>query len=80
MQATQAIIEGNLSAIRLHPDMAFKLALSEGSYVTVQQKNQRVKLLLMFDKRVPMNGAYIPGAMLAASGLSELFGPIEILK
>ncbi|MHB1949340.1 MAG: NADH-quinone oxidoreductase subunit NuoG [Gammaproteobacteria bacterium] len=80
LQATQAIIEGNLAAVRMHPGTAARLHLKETEPVIIKQHEGRVRLPVMFDKRVPENAMYIAGSIPATSGLSQLFGPIEIQK
>lgn len=80
LQATQAIVEGNLATVRMHPNTAHRLNVKETEPVTVQQHESRVRLPVMFDARVPVNAVYIAGGIPATSGLSQLFGSIEIHK
>ncbi len=80
LQATQAIIEGNLVAVRLHPDTAEQLHIKMADVVIASQGENRVKLSVLVDERIPLNAAYIPGGILATHSLSELYGPIEIHK
>lgn len=80
LQATQAIIEGNVAAVRMHPKTAAQLNVKETEPVIVKQLDGRVRLPVMFDERVPVNAVYIFGGIPATSSLSQLFGPIEINK
>lgn len=80
LQETQAIIQENLVAVRLHPETALQWQLNEATVVTVTQGNNRVRLPLLMDERVPVNAAYIAGGILATNDLTELYGPIEIHK
>lgn len=78
LQATQKIVEGELVAVRLHPETAQLLKLKEGIRVNVKQQNYQVRLPVVVDTRVPLRAALIAGGILASSGLSELFGKVEI--
>lgn len=80
LQATQPIIEGELSAVRIHPKTAAKLMLKEAEPVFVKQQDSKVRLPVIFDEKVPVDAAFIAGGILASSRLSELFGEIEIIK
>jgi NADH-quinone oxidoreductase subunit G len=80
LQSTQAIIEGNLVAARMHPSTAEQLKLKETEMVTVKQHEGRVRLPVVLDKRLPLGAVYIAGGISPTSGLSELYGPIEIHK
>ncbi len=80
LQATQDIIQGNLVAVRLHPDTANALDVKEADIVTAHQGVHRVRLPVLIDERVPPEAAYIAGGILATNELSELYGPIEIHK
>lgn len=80
LQATQPIIDGNLNVVRMHTRTAEKLHLKATEPVIVKQHEGRVRLPVMFDDRVPENAVYILGGIPATSGLSQLFGPVEIHK
>lgn len=80
LQATQAIIQENLVAVRLHSETAKELKINEADVVVAVQGNNRVKLPVLIDDRVPVHAAYIAGGILATNHLSELYGPIEIHK
>jgi NADH-quinone oxidoreductase subunit G len=80
LQATQAIVEGELAAIRLHPETAKTLKLSAGNEAIVTQREIRVHLPVIFDERVPLQCVAIAGAMTATDRLSELFGEVLITK
>ncbi len=80
LQEAQKIVEGDIEALRIHPAMAKQLALAVDEEVTVIQKDIRMHLKVSFDERVPMHAALIASGLPAASKLSELYGPIQILK
>lgn len=80
LQATQMIIQEHPVAVRLHSQTANRLQVNETDVVTVIQKNNRVRLPVLIDARVPVDAAYIAGGILATNELSELYGPIEIHK
>jgi NADH-quinone oxidoreductase subunit G len=78
LQAAEPVLEGVAAAVRLHPKTAAKMKLQEGTRVLVKQLHNEIKLPLIFDERLPLRVAYVPGAIAETSGLSELFGKIEI--
>src|SRR5579883_519334 len=80
LQATQPIIEGNVAVVKIHPLTAEKLHLKEMEPAIIKQFENRIRLTVIFDTRVPENAAYIAGGITATSGLSQLFGPVEIHK
>jgi NADH-quinone oxidoreductase subunit G len=80
LQATQAIIQENLVAVRLHSETAKELKVNEADVVIAIQGSHRVKLPVLIDERVPVNAAYIAGGILATHNLCELYGSIEIQK
>jgi NADH-quinone oxidoreductase subunit G len=79
LQATQAIVEGSLSAVRLHSESARKLQCTAGQVVDVMQGKDKVSLPVVIDDRVPLRAAFIANALPSTSGLSELFGEIQII-
>ena len=80
LQATQAILQDNVLAARLHPQTAERLQVKAADVVTAIQKNHRVRLPVVLDARVPLDAVYVAGAILAAGDPGELYGPIEIQK
>lgn len=78
LQATQEIIEGDLTTIRLHPKTAEKLQVKEHEKVIVKQKENQLHLSVLLDERIPENAAWIPGGITGTLGLSELFGEIKV--
>lgn len=76
LQAAQQIVEGELAAVRLHPESGFK----EGDIVTVQQQHGAVKLPVILDKRVPRRAAWIASGIAGTKELGEMFGKVEIKK
>jgi len=80
LQETQAIIEGELAAVRINSQAALDLKITSDEIVTVRQSGYSLKLPVKIDERVPMNAVFIPGGITATTSLSELFGPVEIIK
>jgi len=78
LQSAQMIREGDVVAIRMHPDAAAQLNLNEGNVVAVTQQGGSVNLPIVFDSRLPLRGVLIAGGIVETSGLNELFGPVEI--
>ncbi len=80
LQQAQAIIEGELAAIRIHPKTALKNHIHESDLIWVKQDKHKVRLAVIFDKRVAEEALYIPAAISATTALTDLFGSIEIDK
>lgn len=80
LQETQAIMEGNLATIRLNPNKAHELELKERDLVIVDQHQGRARLPVEFDNRIPENAVFIASGVSETSGLSQLFGTVEIHK
>lgn len=80
LQETQSLLEGELAAIRIHPKTAERFGLVLGQDVVVQQRDIRVHLPVVLDERIPLHSAFIASGLPATSGLSELFGPVQLLK
>ncbi len=80
LQVTQAIIEGELACVRMHPEMAQKLLITEGDQVFVKQNNATIPLPVVFDRRVPLHAVSIAGGIPSTCDLSELFGSVEVYK
>ncbi|HSW68677.1 MAG TPA: NADH-quinone oxidoreductase subunit NuoG [Gammaproteobacteria bacterium] len=80
LQAAQNIIQGNLIAVRLHPQTAEELGVKEADYVMVSEDKHRIRLPVLIDKRVPPRAVYVAGGILATNELGELYGPIEVQK
>lgn len=78
LQATQAIVEGELVAVRLHPETAKRLQLAEGEIAVVTQQDYALRLPVVLDERVPLRGALIAGGLREMRELSELFGVVHI--
>ncbi len=78
LQKMQNIVEGELASVRMHPEVAKKLAYDEGMKVRIKQHEYSVELPIVFDKRVPEHAVLIAGGIEATRGLMELFGAVEI--
>ncbi len=79
LQKTQAIIDGELAAVRVNAQTATELGLSAGNMARVKQNGSEVKLPVVIDERVPLQAVFIAGGIMATKELSELFGRIEVL-
>lgn len=80
LQQAQAIIEGEVASVRLHPETAKQLGIEEGSVVKVKQAAAVVELAVLLDARVATEAAWIAGGIPATRQLGELFGEVEISK
>lgn len=81
LQATQEIMDGPSSNVRLHPETAEKLKLADGDAVKVrQQQSGTVKLTVALDKRIAKDAAWIASGIPATRHLGELFACVEIEK
>lgn len=80
LQSTQVIMEGNVATVRMHPNTAQQLQVKEMEVVMVKQCEQAMKLPVMLDEKLPEKAVWIASGVLASSGLSELFGMVEVVK
>ncbi|MDR3477124.1 MAG: NADH-quinone oxidoreductase subunit NuoG [Gammaproteobacteria bacterium] len=80
LQAAQPILEGIVASVRIHPATAAKLQLQEGEMVTVKQKQGQIRLPVRLDDKSSERGVYIAGGIIETSGLSELYGALELQK
>lgn len=80
LQETQGIIEKEIAAVRMHPEMAKTLLVTEGEKVFVKQHDATIQLSVAFDSRVPHYAVWIAGGIPSTSDLSELFGSIEVYR
>lgn len=81
LQATQVIMEGDVNTVRIHPETARKLQLSDGDRVKISQSPDSVcELPISFDERVAKDAAWIAGGIETTSELGNLFGDVMIEK
>ncbi|MCD6039189.1 MAG: nqo3 [Gammaproteobacteria bacterium] len=80
LQSTQAIIEGELLAVRMNPQTARELKVTSEEKIKVRQQGGELSLPVIFDKRVPPRALSIFGGLAATTELGELFGAIEVIK
>lgn len=80
LQDMQKVVDQHLGAVRIHPDMMKKMQFAEGEVVLVVQREIRIHLPVVSDERVPMRSAWIVSGLAETSGLSELFGAVQIEK
>lgn len=76
LQETQAIVEGHLAVVRLHPASGFNAS----EQVTVKQHNSLLQLPVVLDERVPLGAAWIASGLAETKVFQELFGQVEILR
>lgn len=80
LQVAQKIMEGDVAALRMHPETAKKLGLEENRDVKVKQGEASAILSVQHDKRISPDAAWIASGIAATAGLGDLFGSIEIQK
>lgn len=81
LQQTQAIMEGDVSVLRVHPETAKQYGLQNNDVVHVSQKSSAaVQLPLIFDMRVAQEALWIAGGIPATSDLGDLMGAVEIRR
>lgn len=80
LQSAQPIVEENFAVAHIHPSTAKQLEIKETDSIIVKQEESRARLPVVFDERVAENAVWIAGGIPATSGLSQLFGPIEVHK
>jgi NADH-quinone oxidoreductase subunit G len=78
LQDAQAVMEGELACVRLHPETARQLKVQEGDSVRVKQGSASAELVVKMDERIAKQAAWIAGGITATSSLGDLFGEIEI--
>lgn len=80
LQEAQMLMDIDVGALRIHPDLAHKLHLQDGDIVQVKQQSGAASLPVKVDARVAMDAAWISAGMLATRALGDLFGEIQIHK
>lgn len=85
LQTAQTIIEGDVSAVRIHPETAARLQLKTGDAVRFKQQGSQTQdcwyvRTVTLDERIAPEAVWIAGAVEASQGLGDLFGEIEITR
>ncbi len=81
LQKAQMAMEGEVTALRLHPETASTLRVQEGDRVQVSQPHTNgIELPIILDPRVAKQAAWIAGGISATRELGDLVGEIEIKK
>jgi NADH-quinone oxidoreductase subunit G len=80
LQATQTIMEGDVNAVRIHPETASKLHLSDGDLVRIRQEGGVAELVVSHDLRISKGAAWIAAAISKTSDLGNMFGEVMIEK
>jgi NADH-quinone oxidoreductase subunit G len=78
LQMAQPILEGEYTNVHIHPRTAAALQIKAGDLVTIKQLNGQARLPATLDASLPERGVIIAGGIVETSGLSELFGFVEI--
>jgi NADH-quinone oxidoreductase subunit G len=78
LQEAQILMEGDINAIRLHPETAKKLGLKEGDTARVKQDHAEAKLTVRIDERLAPNTTWIAGGIQATETLGDLIGAVEV--
>lgn len=80
LQETQVFMEGDVANVRIHPETATKLNITDGEKVKVKQQSSSVLLSAMLDERIAKDAVWVASGITATSTLGDLFGSIEIEK
>ena len=80
LQEAQMVMEGNVDAVRVHPETAKKLQLQDGGRVIVKQGDAGIELPLHCDARIAKDAVWVAGGRQVTSVLGGLFDKIEIQK
>lgn len=80
LQDAEVIMEGDVTAVRLHPETAKKLHVQDGDKVKVKQASASAELLVKLDSRIATDAAWIAAGIPATRELGDLFGQVEIEK
>lgn len=80
LQEAQAIIEGEVNQVRMHPETAAALGLVDDDQVKVKQHTFESHLPLKTDSRIAQQTVWLAGGVSATSELGDLFGEIQIQK
>ncbi|MCL5255746.1 MAG: molybdopterin-dependent oxidoreductase, partial [Gammaproteobacteria bacterium] len=80
LQEAQRIMEGNVAAVRLHPDTAKTLNLHDGDEAKVKQDHAEVTLKVLCDARIAKDSAWIAGGIKETTRLGDLYGSVEVTK
>jgi len=78
LQTAQTIMLGNIATVRLHPDTAKKIGVTNGDLVTVKQHAGTAKLTVLIDERIAEDAAWIAGGVPSSNELGELFGEVHV--
>lgn len=78
LQEAQAIMEGDVAEMRIHPDTARKFAVTDGAVVNVKQHSASASLTVKFDERIAQDAVWIAGGIAATANLGDLFGEVEL--
>lgn len=78
LQKAQALMDGDFTLARIHPETARELQLQDGATVLIKQQAAETKLALQFDARVAKDAVWIAGATLASVELGDLMGAVVI--
>ncbi len=80
LQEAQTVIEGDVSAMRIHPETASKYHLQQGDEVRVKQAQATATFITAIDERIAKDAVWIAAGIAASSNLGDLFGEVEIEK
>ncbi|OGT46500.1 MAG: hypothetical protein A3E83_01175 [Gammaproteobacteria bacterium RIFCSPHIGHO2_12_FULL_41_20] len=78
LQEAQRILEGECAVVRIHPQRAAQLHITEGEMVHIKQNGKAVRLPAIYDTRLPEDAILIAGGIPETAMLDELFGIVEI--
>jgi NADH-quinone oxidoreductase subunit G len=76
--ALQATLDETAGYIRLHPNLAERLAFTPDKTLTARQKDSEVTLPWVADAAIPENYVWIPAGLSATAGFGEMWGEVVL--
>ena len=80
LQQTEIIIEGDITALRIHPETAEKFKLQAGDTVSIKQARASARFSVAIDERIARDAVWLASGIPTSSETGDLFGEIEIEK
>lgn len=79
LQNMQALMEGDVSQLRIHPETGASLRLTPGGKAKVKQAGSAsVTLPVIYDERIAKSAVWVAGGIAATRQLGDLLGEIEV--
>lgn len=80
LQETQTIMQGDVAVLRIHPETAQEVGVRDGEMAQIKQGAMKIQLPVMYDTRVALDSAWIPGGIPQTADLGDLIGEIHIIS